>query len=181
MEFKEHFGYSQEVLNRNGSYVKVGLAAVLRDIMEGSYEQHRIRVDGSLPFLFQKSEKIVWAFNDVPFYEQRTRTEYVGGSSGVSVRLAKGVYYRTSAFKGHKVQVQEMKAIGTGVLALTTKHIYYSCDSKTFKIPLNKIISLEPFEDGVSLQKDGVTAKPQVFTNLDGWFIYNAITNLRDI
>jgi hypothetical protein len=37
---------------------------------------------------------------------------------------------------------------------------------------------MDPYEDGIGLQKDGATAKPLIFKNIDGWFTYNAISNL---
>ena len=37
---------------------------------------------------------------------------------------------------------------------------------------------MDPYQDGIGLQKDGATAKPQIFKNIDGWFTYNAISNL---
>ena len=157
------------------------MSSILRDLTEGKIPEQRIKIDGQLPFLFQKSESLIWVFTNVEFYEQRTRTEYRGGSQGVSVRVAKGVYYRTSSFKGRPVQISEMKYIGTGILALTTKHIYFGSPEKKIKIPINKLVSIEPYEDGIGLQKDGVTAKPQIFKNIDGWFAHNAISNLSQM
>lgn len=179
--FKEEFNVSQEVLDRNGSYMKVGMSSILRDLTEGKIPEQRIKVDGQLPFLFQKSESLIWVFTNVEFYEQQTRTEYRGGSQGVSVRVAKGVYYRTSSFKGRPVKISEMKYIGTGLLVLTTKHLYFGSPEKKFKIPFSKLVSIEPYEDGIGVQKDGVTAKPQVFKNLDGWFAHNAVSNLSQM
>jgi hypothetical protein len=179
--FKKHFGLSQDELNKNGSYIKVGMSSILRDLTEGNLPKQKIKIEGQLPFLFQKSESLIWVFTNVEFYEQRTRTEFHGGSQGMSIRVAKGLYYRTSTFKGKPVKISEMKHIGTGLLALTTKHVYFGSPEKTFKTPYSKLISLEPFEDGIGLQKDGVSAKPQVFKNLDGWFAHNTISNLSQL
>lgn len=180
-KFKAQFQLSQNILDKNGSYMKVGMSSILRELTEGKIPEQRIKFDGQLPFLFQKSESLIWVFANVEFYEQRTRTEYRGGSQGVSVRVAKGVYYRTSSFKGRPVQISEMKYIGTGLLALTTKHIYFGSPEKKIKIPINKLVSIEPYEDGIGLQKDGVTAKPQIFKNIDGWFAHNVISNLSQM
>lgn len=64
--------------------------AILKDIDKGVIPQ-RVEVVGHLPFNLQKTEKLVWLFRDVEYHEVRTRTEYVGGSQGVSFRVAKGV------------------------------------------------------------------------------------------
>jgi hypothetical protein len=50
---------------------------------------------------------------------------------------------------------------------------------KNFRIEFNKIITMTKYEDGIGLQKDWVSAKPRIFKNLDGWFAYNAISNLN--
>jgi hypothetical protein len=178
VDFIDNFKVNQDVLNRNGSFTKLRMASILRDLTEGKLPEFKNKLDGSLPFLFQKSESLIWVFRDVDFFEQRIRTEYRGGSQGVSIRIARGVYYRTSSFKGRPVQFSEMQHIGRGLFALTTKHVYFASPEKKFKIPFDKLISMEPYEDGIGLHKDGVTAKPQVFKNLEGWFTYNAISNL---
>jgi hypothetical protein len=177
--FCDFMQLGQDSLDKNGSYQKLGMAAILREITEGRIPQLNIRTDSPLPFLFQKSETLIWVFAQVEYYEQRTRTEYQGGSHGLSLKVTKGVYYRASAFKGRPVQISEMKYIGTGILALTTKHVYFGSPEKKVKIPFNKLISIEPYEDGIGLHKDGVSAKHQVFKNIDGWFTQNAITNLN--
>jgi hypothetical protein len=97
-ELKQHFSLKQKELDRNGAFTKVVKGAVLRDILAGKLPE-RIQVDGNLPFNLQKSEKLVWMFQNVNYYEEKTRTHYVGGSQGISIRIAKGLYYRTGTFK----------------------------------------------------------------------------------
>lgn len=153
-------------------------AALVRNLQEGAPVTGRFSPEG-LPFLFQKSEELVWTFSPVQFYQNTTRTEYVGGSHGISIRLTKGVYYRTGSFKGRPVKVDELKLQGTGMLAITTKHVYFWSPNKAFKVPFSKLISLETFEDGIRIQRDGTTTKPQTFTGIDGWFAANLISNLQ--
>lgn len=179
-ELKEHFSLSQRILDRNGSYSKLVKGAVLREIMEGNLPE-RMKVDGYLPFNLQKNEKIVWVFQNVNYYEEKTRTRYVGGSQGVSLRIAKGVYYRTGAFKGERVQTSETIHVDTGLLGVTNKHIYFAGPAKRFRIAFKKIVSFEPFSDGIGVQRDAQTAKPQSFQTGDGWFTFNLITNLAQM
>jgi len=179
-ELKQHFSLSQEMLDRNGAYSKIVKGAVLRDILDGNLPE-RMHVDGNLPFNLQKTEKIVWVFQGVNYYEEKTRTRYVGGSQGVSVRIAKGVYLRSAAFKGERVQTSETIHADTGLLGVTDKHIYFAGPSKSFRIAYNKIVSFEPFSDGIGVQRDAQTARPQSFATGDGWFSYNLITNLAQM
>lgn len=175
--FRDAFELTNDALDRDGSYTKVVKAGILRDILEGTIPE-RVKLEGTLPFNLQKKEKVIWLFNDVTYYEQKTRKQYVGRSSGVSIRIAKGVYYRTSAFKGYPVETQETVMIGVGIAAITNKHFYFSCPNKAFRIAINKIVTITPHSDGVTLQRDASTAKPQSFTTGDGWFTYNLLTNL---
>jgi len=120
-------------------------------------------------------------FQGVQYYEQKNRREYVGGSTGVSVRIAKGVYLRTSAFKGRPVDRLETVHFGTGILAVTNKHIYFSGEEKKFRVRLDKIVTFEPFSDGIGIQRDAATAKPQTFLTGDGWFTYNLVQNAANL
>ncbi len=176
----EHFSLSQTQVDNAGKYTKVVKGAILRDIFDGEIPE-RIKIEGNLPFNLQKTEKIVWVFQDVKYYEQKTRTQYVGGSQGVSLRIAKGVYYRTGAFKGERVQTSETIHADTGLLGVTNKHIYFAGENKRFRINYAKIVAFDPFSDGIGVMRDAATAKPQSFVTQDGWFTYNLITNLAQM
>ena len=179
-EFIGHFSLSQEDLSINDSFNRVVKGSILREVMNGNIPEGKVQIDGALTFNLQKSEIIVWLFNDVDFFEQTTRTEFRGGSQGVSIKVAKGVYYRTGAFRGHPVKTEEMVYKGSGPMLITNKHIYFG-GPKAFRTRFDKIVSFNPYEDGIGIQKDGVTAKPQVFKNLDGWFCYNLLSNLSQM
>ena len=176
----KHPQLTSNQLDTNGSLQKVVKASVLRDIVAGVAPKERMQINGSLPFLFQKSEYLIWVFQHVDFYEQRTRTEYQGRSQGIGIRITRGVYYRVGAFKGHPVKIEEMKLISTGLVALTNKHIYYASAVKNFKVTYSKLVTIEPYEDGIGFQKDGVSSRPQILRGLDGWFTYNLISNLYE-
>ena len=180
IKIAEHFSLSRAELDRNELFTKIVKGAVLRDVMNGVIPD-RMSFDGNLPFNFQKTEKIIWLFQDVDYYEQKKRTQYVGGSKGFSIRIAKGVYYRTGAFKGERVETHETIHADTGLLGVTNKHIYFSGGVKNFRIRHDKIVSFEPFSDGIGLQRDAATAKPQSFVTNDGWFTYNLISNVAQL
>lgn len=100
----------------------------------------------------------------------------------MSIRIAKGVYYRASAFKGRSIQRTETVHAGNGLLAITNKHLYFGGGTgKDFRIRLDKIVSFEPFSDGIGIQRDAATAKPQSFVTGDGWFTYNVVQNASNL
>jgi hypothetical protein len=166
-----------EDLSHTEAWDRVVKAGTLRDVLQGRLPE-RITVVNGLPFNMQKGETIVWAFNNVAYYEQRTFTRYEGGSHGVSVRVAKGLYYRVGSFRGQPVKRDQMVALGTGLLGVTDRHLYFVGQSKTFRVKYDKIVSFTPYSDGIGIMRDAQTAKPQVFVTGDGWFTYNLITNL---
>ncbi len=175
--YRDHFALSVDALNRDGAHNRFVKAIILKEVIEGKVPE-RVQVVGTLPFNLQKSEKLVYVLDRVRYCEPRTRTAYRGGYSGVSVRIAKGVYYRTGGFRGSPIVTSENVHIDTGVLAVTDKHLYFAGQSKTTRIRYDKIIAFTPYSDGVGIQRDASNAKPQMFITGDGWFVYNLITNL---
>lgn len=174
LDFKDALELGQDELDTKGLFSRVVMAGTLRDLEEGK-QPKRVNLGRSVPFLFQKSEYVIWVFPNVDLYEPQTRTEFQGRSQGVSFRIAKGVHYRTGSFKGRPVQITELKHQGNGMLALTNKQFYFHGGMKAFKLPYNKLVTMEVFEDGLRMQKDGVRSKPQTFRGADGWFVQNAV------
>lgn len=179
-KFKEHFGLSQTDLDSNGSLSKIVKAGILREIFEGKIPS-KVLIDGSLPINFQKNEQIVWAFPNAPYLEDKTKRQYRGRSQGVSLRIMQGVYYRVGDFRGHAVEYTERAHVDTGWVAITNKHIYFAGPRKSLRLPYSKIISFEPFSDGIGIIRDASTAKPQVFVTGDSWFTYNLVVNLAQM
>ena len=177
MQFASHFGLDQQALNRNGAFEKAAKGAILRELTEGKIPD-RVSVSGQLPFNFQKNEKLVWAFPGAKFFEEKTIRSYAGRTSGVSIRLAKGVYYRTGGFTSTPVDSVHMVHQDTGMAGFTTKHVYFAGTRKSFRVPYNKIVAFTPFSDGIGFQKEGATAKPQGLMTGDGWFTFNLASNL---
>ena len=73
-----------------------------------------------------------------------------------------------------------MKA-DTGLMGLTTKHLYFSGSRKKFQMRYDRIVSFDPYADGLGIMRDAQTAKPQRFITGDGWFVYNLTTNLAQM
>lgn len=169
-------------INQYGAFWDMAKASVLRKITSGHLpEEHEIpEFTMPLHFNFQKSEQMIWAFSNVDYYKEVKRKRYVGGSQGFSVRVARGVYYRAGAFKGRPVTEKNMEYQDRGIVVLTTKHLYFGSYENMFRIRYNKIVAFTPYEDGIGVMKDTQSAKPLVFKNGDGWFIYNLITNLAE-
>lgn len=175
--YRDHFSLSQEELDSKSSFSRVVKAAVIRDLLEDKLPA-RAAVKGELPFNPQKAETIVWFFNNVQYYEERTRTSYQGAYHGASVRVARGLYYRAGGFRGNPVVTSQLVHVATGHLGITQKHIYFAGGNKAFRVPFQKIVSFNPYSDGIGIQRDAASARPQIFVTGDGWFTYNLVTNM---
>lgn len=176
-QFAEDYSLSKSELNAHGAYERLVQGTVIRDITEGIIPSKQ-SIEGNIPFNLQKSEQLIWVFQNAPYYEYRTRRERVGRSSGFSIPVVKGVYYHTGGFKSHYVEKSATEYVDTGLVGITNKHIYFSGSTKSFRINYNKIVSFEPYADGIGIMRDAASAKPQTFTTGNGWFIYNLVTNL---
>ena len=178
--YMEHFSLTSEQLNRNGVQTTLVQAAVIRDIAEGIVPQ-RQNITGRVPFNLMKSETLVWVMDEADYYETVTRRERRGSSHGLSIRVARGVYYRPGTFRSRNVEWDETVHQDTGLLGFTTKHLYFSGSKKKFRVRYDRIVDLEPFSDGFGIMREAQTAKPQAFKTGDGWFAFNLATNLAQM
>ncbi len=163
-------------LDADSIWGKIARLAVLRDLADGTLPDRFAHVQ--VPFRLMKSETLIWVFDKADYGKVRTRREFQGGSSGFSLRVARGVYLRQSAFRGRPVEVEEAVHQDTGLLGITTKHIYFTGPVRSFRVRHNKLVSLVPFADGFGITRDTATAKPEIFRVDDGWFVYNLLQSI---
>jgi hypothetical protein len=175
------FGLNVNELTVLNSGSRLAKASILRQLSEGRLPTSLPRIEGQVPINLERDEVIIWVFNNTSYFTPRTRTQYGGGSQGVSIRIMKGVYYRASVFKGAPVQTQYLSNEGAGLLVITNRNVYFLSSLKAFKIPAQKIIAIEPHSDGLTISRDGASSKPAIFTLDDPWFAANAISHLNQL
>ncbi len=158
--YMDHFNLTQAQMDQNGVLTQVAKAAVIRDIAEGIVP-HRQNITGRVPFNLVKSEKLVWVTQEADHLEVVTRRKRRGSSHGLSIRAARGVYYRHGTCRSRSVKWEETVHQDTGLLRFTTKQIYFSGAKKKFRVRYDRIVDFEPFADGFGLMRDAQTAKPQ--------------------
>lgn len=86
-------------------------------------------------------------------YEPRLVRSYVGGSSGVSFRVAKGVTIRTGASRGHAEYSNELRQTDTGDFIITNTRLIFAGAARTVVIDFKDIVATEPMSDGLRLNK----------------------------
>jgi|SRR5882724_3214284 len=80
---------------------------------------------------------------------------YSASTSGVSVRVAKGVTLRTSGARGKAVK--GMVSVASGELVITDKRVIFSGDRKSFAIPLNDLLNTTNYSDGFGFSNSKTT------------------------
>lgn len=177
VRYLRRFELDAAAVNRQGAHANMVKAGMIREAAEGVVPQ-RLTFDGPVPFNLMKSEQLVWLIEDVDYHEVVTRRQRRGTSHGLSIRVAKGLYYRPGMFRSQVHEWEETVHVDTGLLGVTSKHIYFHGGRKRFRIRYDRIVSFDPYQDGIGVMRDAQTAKPQSFRTGDGWFIYNLVTNL---
>ncbi len=82
--------------------------------------------------------------------DERTYRHYVGGSSGVSVRIMKGVSYRTGSTRGRSIPITEIVVVDSGTLSITSKRVAFIGNRQNFASDWTKVLSASPMANGVA-------------------------------
>jgi hypothetical protein len=134
---------------------------VLADLEKGA-TPNRYQLDGFLP---KKGEHLIWAFVGVKHYRQGTHSEWVGRSSGASVRVCRGLWVRSGSNRGHRVSHSQMDYQGAGILVLTTIGLCFIGGNST-RIPLSHILAFQSYTDGIGFDTDYARNNRHVFTQI---------------
>jgi hypothetical protein len=121
---------------------------------------------GPIVFNLHAGEVPVWGIANVWLKQQVTTTAFVGGYSGVSIRVANGLWYRLGGLRGHKEESTSLQELDCGEILLSNRAIYFSGRAEggrgvNFRLPFNQIIRFKPYSDAVGICKNG--AREQIF------------------
>jgi len=81
-----------------------------------------------------------------------TRTEGYY-SQGVSVRIARGIYYRVGGSRPHRVTTEGLTQIDSGTLYFTNKRVIFDGAAKNTSLRLSNVLAFQVFADGLVLEK----------------------------
>lgn len=105
------------------------------------------------------------------FKDKTITTGYTGKNNGVSIRLAKGISYRTGA-SGSKAIRETQRTKYFGTLYLTTKKLIYSSKTISFDKPHEKITSIQEAKDGLIIQIGSNTYEIVIDTHSEFMKVY---------
>ena len=113
--------------------------------------------DGRLPSIdgtpiVRKPGEIVHYVQDVALMKEVAVRQMRGGSSGVTIHLARGVSYRVGQVRAHSEVVgSEMQVQDTGQLVITSQHAVFLGQRRTLEFRYDKLAGVEQFRDGLRL------------------------------
>ena len=116
---------------QNSEICRIEQGKMLKQLQKGIIPQTNI----AAPILLGRGEAVLWRYDGVTMWQEKIKKEFVGGHSGFTFRIVKGVNYRTGSFKGHPVEHSYMDQAGTGSLYITNKHIIFHSSLRSVKIP----------------------------------------------
>lgn len=135
---------------------------LLQPIIEKLKSGRRIDPNVSIedtPIILQKSESLIWVFVDADYLVEHRRLNYDSNSKKYSSEYV-------------------FRAVESGMLGVTTKHLYFVGDRKRFRIRYDRIVAFKEYDDGVGVDRAAQDASHEKFATGEGWFTYNLVTTL---
>lgn len=100
--------------------------------------------------ILQKGEVCHLSLPAILVEERVVSRNYQGGSRGVNLRLIKGVSFRVGQQRGQMVSQSGIVPISEGYFVITSKRLVFSGDRKSVTTPLDKLVDLHVFSDGLN-------------------------------
>ncbi len=137
--------------------IRVGMKEIIQ-----SWEKGDVPRKDCNSLVLQKGETCHWE-EAAGLRIQRTKHEYVGGYSSVSVPvpLVRGMRVRVGGFKGHPIDHTVLEDGGAGILHITNQRVCFT-GQHSVAIPYKKMISIGGFEGGFIVQTSN-EKKPGIF------------------
>jgi hypothetical protein len=151
---------------------------VLRDLAHGKIPNLKIQTSSPIPLNLHKDEILMWVIDEVVYSRKIVRRSLVGGSTGGAIELGSGVYYGKSGFELHETSISETESVATGLVAITTRHLYFSGEGTYFRVRYADIVATESYKDGIGFQREGNDGV-EYFLTEDVWRLWNLIENLK--
>jgi len=121
---------------------RIALRQAIQALESGGTQQRQCT-----SLVLQNSEICHWE-ETAGLLVQKTRREYIGGSTGVSVPVGHGVRVRLGAFKAVPVDKTVYETGGDGTLHVTNQRICFTGTKQSLAISYKKVINVAGFLDG---------------------------------
>lgn len=140
------------------SSLRLQYAYVLNKLRHNEFADDYYEIDEAKNHLIlSRGEKIVWVFSELAdIYQCKVKGRYVGTSTGISLRIAKGLYVRTGGYEGQSIEEQSEDYLGCGNMVITTESlICYVANEEghSVRIPFDKIVSIKYMSNGFVVEQ----------------------------
>ena len=122
------------------------------DVMLDRFSKGEFAGQFNSSLMLQRGEKLILDIPGISYCEEKT-VKTKGSYQGFSVRVMRGVSYRFGGFEG--APGQEVVELDTGSFILTNKRLIFSGSTDSVEYPLSKIVTIEPLEDGILVNRSG--------------------------
>lgn len=167
-QYRKHFDLTGHDLDGDGHFEVFRMMTMLKSLSDdGALPRFDRSVQtaqsGRIPFNLMRSEALIWSFRDVSYLRLVTRLEE---------KLFRSNQYVTS-----------MEEMDTGILGITTKHIYFAGFTNVFRVSLEDIMAFKQYSNGFGIMRDADDAKPEAFTlgDPDSWFSIQFIDRILEM
>ena len=137
--------------------IKYLIRSLKGETPQSASESLTLAPDGSLPIvmdtsvLLQPGETCHFSSSANRIIPKNKVVGYAGGNAGVSVRVAKGVTFRTGSTRGEQIRKNVLES-HPGKLIITNKRIVFSSVNGGFDKKIANLSLVSPADDGISLQ-----------------------------
>lgn len=114
-----------------------------------------------LNVVFQRGERALLSAPMAALEYKAIARQFVGGSAGFNVRMAKGLSLRVGQMRGYSVPVMDLVPVSVGRLVITTRRLVFAGLLGGWSDPLGKVISVGPYSDVFQYVVEG-RVKPRI-------------------
>ncbi len=115
------------------------------------------------PVILKKNEEAYLTLPNIKLSEPRSVRVSRSGGVGTSYRVAKGFTVHSGTGQSRSVSHEEIMGVDVGKLIITNKRLVFVGSKKSVNIDLRKILSINIFKDGISIQREN-KQKVEYFT-----------------
>lgn len=139
--------------------------------------------DGKLPNIqgtnlnLSSGETCCYMDRAYTFKDKTITTGYTGRSNGVSIRIMKGLSYRTGAGNSQAIR-ETQRTTYNGILYITTKRVIFTSQDESFDKTFDKITSIQEAKDGLIIQIGSHTYSIITKTHSEFMQVFNLIKQL---
>jgi type II secretory pathway pseudopilin PulG len=110
------------------------------DVFVAADEKNLPDLTSEVQGVILKGDEVCYALSaNAHHIVSKTKTHYVGGSQGVSFRVAKGVRYHVGGYRGHPVTEQFEVVADSGTVYVTSKRLIFAGTKEVTTVPVPKI------------------------------------------